>query len=768
VRAHLVARTVIALTVLSASVLLGWIPRNAPAEAAVPTVTLRPSAGQTEIRTGDPIRVSWTGMPTGPVSIYQCLDPGYLSAQQPPLVVSESCLMSSRVVGQAGPDGSGSATFSVFWRIDSPRLQQVICLESSRCSIRVTSCPHLPEAGPNATLTDLPLGVSVLDEDGLPTPVNPPTRFQRPTPVLPTFTVPPPLPNITRPAVRAGGGTGADIAMQTWASESLATPAVGIDAQWAGRNISEAFDELLSGVKDFAVTAMPLRGDLAFPYATPLSLDPTLSAEDRAAALAAREQDRLDNLAKQAETNEAAKKVTYVPLIATPLDVVFDIAPFGVELEALNLDSRSLARMYSGGTTQVPTISTWRDPTIGAMNPGCPPVPRFSGNIVDGGLVQAVESSSGQPTPVRATSRSDVAEASYTLREWMGATNPDLAAALAVPSAESFRNAVGKNEVTGSDGVAQALSAASPSLVNPATAPTPGRVAYVEHPYAVKWANRVASVQNKAGNFVQPNLLTAAATMVAARTDPTTGLVAVNDDGSQPLAYPMVQIYYAAVTPDLLNRPPERIASVRDFLGLALSDQGQAAAARRGYVPLNQELRVFALQQLAKVGVNPSTTPPTTPSGPAQGPTGGSSSPSSVQGTSQTSDDAGTFGAGSFGGSFFGSPPSGSFGGSSSGSFSSGSFGSADSAEQLAEMEAGGSSGLDGESLDETGAADGDPGVVDSAIGAVARPVGAVLDVLANPGQSPGLFTIMVVGGICSILGPILTRRRGRAAGTAS
>ncbi len=384
--------------------LLGLVPGGRSADAAT-AVTIAPAEGQTSLRAGDNVKVSWSGMPPGPVSIYQCADPAYLESRG--LAVTDSCQLSSRVIGETGPDGTGSADFQLWWTMKSPQTDSIYCHDSPRCVVRVASCAHTPE--PSGGYAVIP-GMT-LDEDPDTGDLKLPARykFKRPRPAVPEVVLPTPKPT-DRPKVNGAGGTGIQLAVESWRAGSLAGP-VGVDATYAPRFFDEGYKFVVEGSNDYAISSVPLRGDLmAFEdnFAPFEELDPNMNAEQQ-----------------RQLWDKISGDLIYVPLVASSLDVIFDIAPFGVEHEQLNIDGRSLARMFGGGTSEVTAIDSWNDAAITEQNALCPPVGRFLGSFAgETGNVVADESGLARRSPVRATNRSDSSESNFVLREWLGRAPP--------------------------------------------------------------------------------------------------------------------------------------------------------------------------------------------------------------------------------------------------------------------------------------------------------------------------------------------------------
>ncbi len=225
------------------------------------------------------------------------------------------------------------------------------------------------------------------------------------------------------------------------------------------------------------------------------------------------------------------------------------------------------------------------------------------------------------------------------------------------------------------------------------------------------------------------------------------GLVTVGDGGAIPGAHPMVQVYYAAVSPSafLETAEPERVDALRDFLAYAISDEGQASAVAAGYTPLTPAIRAVAAAQVEKIRVPaPPAAPPTTDADDRsraswEGAAGGFGSVSSSAGfvveLCRTPREA--------------SVP--------------------DRAAPTTTITRRSSSETPGDGDTAGDADDGsvtveDPSALEVLGEVLDAPMRAVADILTNPGRSPGLFTLMVAGAGSCVVGPIMYRRRPKRA----
>ena len=128
---------------------------------------------------------------------------------------------------------------------------------------------------------------------------------------------------------------------------------------------------------------------------------------------------------------------------------------------------------------------------------------------------------------------------------------------------------------------------------------TPNSIGYVELTYAITTGMKHASVQNKAGNFIQGSLdSTKAAVAAAAPSLPAgdqsqswTNVTMVNAPGAD--SYPIASFSYLLLYKELTTNPglnnQNKAQNLVDFINWAITD-GQQFAPDLGYVPLPEQV----------------------------------------------------------------------------------------------------------------------------------------------------------------------------------
>ncbi len=133
----------------------------------------------------------------------------------------------------------------------------------------------------------------------------------------------------------------------------------------------------------------------------------------------------------------------------------------------------------------------------------------------------------------------------------------------------------------GNDGVAAVIQQQS------------GSIGYVELSYALESGLPVASLQNAAGNFIEPTLDSTAAAAEGVEFPADLRFSVSNSDSPQ--AYPIVGATWILVASS--GYEPDAAAALRDFLTWSLTE-GDALARDLNYAPVPQNLEDLALQKV--------------------------------------------------------------------------------------------------------------------------------------------------------------------------
>lgn len=264
-----------------------------------------------------------------------------------------------------------------------------------------------------------------------------------------------------------------------------------------------------------------------------------------------------------APADDAAFPWTYVPVIAGPIAIAFNLPG----ITSLNLSAETFASIMAG------KITKWSDPAIVADNKGTTktvtlPKRDKKGKIVKdkkGRVVYVTKSTTVGAVklpalPISVVYRSDSSGTSEITTKylaaaaagtWTKAGNSAFSAAFpgSLPTDGTFQGAAG------SDGVANGVKSKT------------GSITYVEMSFAKERGLGLASIKNAAGNYVAPT--SAGASAFLNEFEPgAKGAITPNFLTKEPGAYPISAFTYALVRTD--GKTPdgksEKVAAVKSLL----------------------------------------------------------------------------------------------------------------------------------------------------------------------------------------------------------
>jgi len=207
------------------------------------------------------------------------------------------------------------------------------------------------------------------------------------------------------------------------------------------------------------------------------------------------------------------------------------------------------------------TIKKWNDPALTALNPDLK-LPSLDISVVH---------------------RSDGSGTSFIFTSYLSAVSPDWQAKVGAGTSVNWPTGAGGK---GSEGVA--------ALVKQ----TPGSIGYFELAYAAQNNISTATVQNKAGKFVDPTPAgaSAAAEGAIANLPPDLRAVFVNAPGDQ--SYPISGFSWVVINQ---SQSDPKIAASLVYLLSWVTTTGQQNAESLSYAPLPAQLQQIDQQQLQKV-----------------------------------------------------------------------------------------------------------------------------------------------------------------------
>src|ERR687891_72041 len=252
-----------------------------------------------------------------------------------------------------------------------------------------------------------------------------------------------------------------------------------------------------------------------------------------------------------AEEIQQAPGAVHIP------ETIGSVVPaYNLPIEGLKLTGPILADIFLG------KITKWNDPKIQSINSGL----------------------SLPAEDIVVVHRSDGSGTTFVWTDYL--SNVSSAWDQQIGKGKSIQWPIGVG-APGNEGVANSINT------------TPNSIGYVELAYAITTGMKYASVQNKAGNFIQGSLDSTKAAVAAAAPSLPAGdqsqswsnITMVNAPGAD--SYPIASFSYLLLYKELTTNPglrdQNKAQNLVDFISWAISD-GQQLAPDLGYVPLPEQV----------------------------------------------------------------------------------------------------------------------------------------------------------------------------------
>ena len=250
---------------------------------------------------------------------------------------------------------------------------------------------------------------------------------------------------------------------------------------------------------------------------------------------------------------KAPGAVLHFPTVLGAVVPIYNLEGAGTQLK---FTGPLLADIFLGKVTR------WNDPAIAKINPGF----KGTGNIT-------------------VVHRSDGSGTTFVWADYLGKVSSEWKQKVGVNSALDWPAGVGGK---GNEGVA--------GLVKQ----TPGSIGYVELVYALQNKISYGAVQNRAGEFVNPEVTSVtAAASGALEAMPKDFRVSITDAPGQG-AYPISSFTWILLFEDPKDKAQAKV--MVDFMKWALGD-GQALAGDLGYARLPADLARQELEQLNRIKI---------------------------------------------------------------------------------------------------------------------------------------------------------------------
>jgi phosphate transport system substrate-binding protein len=241
-----------------------------------------------------------------------------------------------------------------------------------------------------------------------------------------------------------------------------------------------------------------------------------------------------DAAMKPEDMAKVERGVQLLPMTAGSIVLAYNLK----DVPELKLSREAYSGIFAGKVTK------WNDPVIAQANPGVK-LPDAAINVIV---------------------RADSSGTTFVFTKHLSTINKDFAQSVGTNNMPNWP--VGTRS-KGNEGVTASILT------------TPGSIGYIEYGYAHNQNLTVATLQNKAGNFVAPTTASAIAALASAELPPD--LIAWVSDPEAPDAYPIVTYTWMLLYKKYDNK--EKLDALRGLLDYSLTD-GQKESESLGYVPL--------------------------------------------------------------------------------------------------------------------------------------------------------------------------------------
>lgn len=253
------------------------------------------------------------------------------------------------------------------------------------------------------------------------------------------------------------------------------------------------------------------------------------------------------------ERKEMPRPVVHVPTAAGAVVLAYQLSGAPADLK---LTPEAVAGIFLG------SIKTWNDPVIAAANAGA----------------------ALPATPIAVAHRSDGSGTTFIFTSYLSAVSPEWKSRVGAGKSVQWPVGLGGK---GNEGVT--------SLVQQ----TPGAIGYVELAYARQNNLQVASLRNRAGDFVKPSVESTTAAAAGAAEALARDVRSLIVDSPAPGAYPIAGMTYILVYESPADA--QRGQAVAKLLAWCM-DEGQKMAAELDYAPLPEGVLKLNREALSGLG----------------------------------------------------------------------------------------------------------------------------------------------------------------------
>lgn len=258
-----------------------------------------------------------------------------------------------------------------------------------------------------------------------------------------------------------------------------------------------------------------------------------------------------------------SKEFVYVPLVAGPVGIIYRLDKYNTTIK---MSTNTLAKIFAG------QITMWNDPQILSENLSAGKTPKIPAT-----KIRVVYRIDGSGTSEVFTSYLNVVEPKI----WSKPGNKNFASAFPGDISKSAY----MNSASGSQGIAMFQTT------------TNGSIGYNEISYAR--GLKTASIQNKAGYFMQPTVSAASVFLKDFVPEPN-GVVKVNYNNPNRFSYNISTFTYGIAS----KQNSESSDSVKKFFNYMIDVCGNKAKDI-GYSPISGSMLKFSKARIAEIGSKP-------------------------------------------------------------------------------------------------------------------------------------------------------------------
>lgn len=252
---------------------------------------------------------------------------------------------------------------------------------------------------------------------------------------------------------------------------------------------------------------------------------------------------------KDREIAKIKKGVVLLPMTAGSVVLAYNLPG----IEQIKLSRQAIVDIFLG------KIEKWNDPALAKINPGV--------NLPD--------------TEISVIRRSDASGTTAVFTNYLSAVSPEWKQQVGNAKTVEWPTGIGTK---GNEGASAQIKL------------TEGAIGYIEYSYAKRQNISMASLENKAGNFIAPSSQSAANTLRAVKLPENLRAFITDPEGEN--SYPIVTYTWILAYKQYQDPAKEKV--LKQVIAWALED-GQKISEELGYIPLPKDVASRVEQALDQI-----------------------------------------------------------------------------------------------------------------------------------------------------------------------